>query len=330
MKSKILGILFAVLVPAVLAEKAAALSQDAERDDQSVSTARRSWLGVSLQDLTAKLAKALGVGAEEGALVSDVMKNSPAESAGIKEGDVIVEFNGKRVYDADDLVRAVSKLEPGTKVDVIVMRKNEKKTFQVTLGRLPRKRETQAFTFPMPRVPEVFAFGYGNILGMKLMELNEQLGAYFEAPDNRGVLVEEVKKSSAADKAGFKAGDVITRAAGKRVDELRKITRALEDYEEGDKVDFEIVRKGTRKTLTVEIDKEIRERGFHFYFDRGTRPPMYFKHDPDFFFDEGQHSFKDLQLDLKRLTKELKEKALKMCRDLKRELSRVKMQWQEL
>ena len=97
---------------------------------------------------------------------------------------------------------------------------------------------------PIPDIPDVQVFVGNHLLGMQLLTLNEQLGEYFNAPNNEGVLVEEVEHESTAEKAGFKAGDIIIRVGKKTVDAVEKVQRELHKFDEGDKVDFEIMRKG--------------------------------------------------------------------------------------
>ena len=98
--------------------------------------------------------------------------------------------------------------------------------------------------------------------------MNEQLGEYFGAPNGRGLLVEQVEKKSAGAKAGFKAGDVITKVNKNSIEELRDLSDAIEDVEEGDKVEVEVLRKGASMTLTVEIeDKDDPPSSFNFHFE---------------------------------------------------------------
>jgi membrane-associated protease RseP (regulator of RpoE activity) len=134
---------------------------------------------------------------------------------------------------------------------------------------MPRSRES--FAFSIPSMPQMKVFHNSNMLGLELMELNEQLGEYFQAPNAEGVLVTQVEKNSAAAKAGFKAGDVITRVGTKRVDETGDIWRALEKYDEGDKVEVEIIRKGAPMKLSVEIDEDVSSRNFNFWFTPKSR-----------------------------------------------------------
>ena len=229
---------------------------------------RGGWLGVSIQDITSKLTKKKGLKDDEGAYVTDVIDDSPADSAGIKEGDVIVEFNGKAIDDADDLLHAVQKSKPGMKTTIVIMRNNEKKPMAISVGKLRRNGRSSGFAFAPPMPPRMAIFGATKTWGLQLSELNEQLGEYFGTPHGRGLLVEKVEKKSTGAKAGFKAGDVITKVNKNSVEELRDLSDALEDIEQGDKVEVEVLRKGSNTTLTVEIeDKDDPPSSFNFHFE---------------------------------------------------------------
>jgi predicted metalloprotease with PDZ domain len=226
---------------------------------------KAGWIGVMIRDVTEKIAKKAGLDSEEGAYVYDVIDDSPADSAGVKKGDVIVEFNGKKLLDADDLKRSVHRILPGTRTGLAVIRNGEKKTIDLTVGAPKRSRNFNNGEFPP--MPYFHNFGSNHILGLQLITLNEQLGEYFNAPNNEGVLVEEVEKESIGEKAGFKAGDVITRVGKKTVGEAEKIQRELQKYDEGDKVEFEVLRKNAIKLLSVEIDED-QSFGRSFYLHR--------------------------------------------------------------
>jgi predicted metalloprotease with PDZ domain len=219
------------------------------------TSAKQAWLGVTVEDYTQEKAKSKATEAEQGALVAKVTEKSPADSAGIRNGDIIVEFSGKAIAGADDLVKAVGKAKPGTKASVTLIRDGERKSLQVTLGKYPKSRETKVIA--SARSPRRFDILIGDrMLGMDLMELNEQLGEYFQAPNDEGVLVKQVEKGSAAEKAGFKAGDVIIKFGTKSINDVGDVSRALGKYEKGDKVEVEVVRKGSRVKLTVEIENK--------------------------------------------------------------------------
>lgn len=220
-------------------------------------TTRQGWLGVQIQDMSAEQAKELNVAAKEGALVTDVTPGSPAEKGGIKKDDVVVDFNGRVIYDGDDLMKAVRRARPGTTASVVVERKEGKKSLQVTVGKL--KQRAWGFgpgAIPPPAAGRLRFFHASTICGMQLADLNPQLGEYFGAPEGEGVLVEEVNKESEGAKAGFKAGDVILRIREEKIEDIGDVTDALEGFKEGEKADVEILRKGSRQTLSLTIEEE--------------------------------------------------------------------------
>lgn len=216
----------------------------------------KSWLGVSIQDVTPRFARDHHLAVHEGAYVSHVMENSPAESAGIEEGDVITEFNGKNIELADDLSDAVKEVAPETKTDVMIMRNNEKKKIAVTVGTMKSRRPMAFFG---PEGSHILINKFEQVEGMDLMELNDQLGAYFDAPNNEGVLVKRVEEKSSADAAGVKAGDVITAIGDRTVDDMDDIREALDNTDEGDTVELAVLRKGKTEKLSLKITESSDE-----------------------------------------------------------------------
>lgn len=228
------------------------------------------WLGISIQDITPKIVRQKGLKSEEGAYITEVLEESPAESAGLEKGDVIVEFGGKAISDADDLAKAVSKTPPGTKAGVVVLRKGERKTIQVTTGKM-QKSHAFAFGFPHSKAPIIRMFRESHSLGLHLRELNPQLGGYFGAPEDEGVLVEEVESKSPGEKAGFKAGDVILKMGKRSINDVRDVWRVLESYRNDGKVDAGVLRKGSRITLSVEIEADDDETDKAIWFQTFPR-----------------------------------------------------------
>lgn len=220
---------------------------------KSERTKVSGWIGVMIDDVSERIAHKNKLESEEGAFVREVVPDSPADSAGIQEGDVIVAFNDKKIEDPGDLVDAIRKTEPGTKATLAILRTGEKKNLTLVVGKT--KKRVLSHFFRMPPIPQVRVSVNSHVLGLELMNLNEQLGEYFGAANNEGVLVAEVKKGSTGDKAGFKAGDVIIRAGKRTVEEIDDVRRELRRREDGEKVEFEVLRKGTRKTLSVEVEE---------------------------------------------------------------------------
>jgi membrane-associated protease RseP (regulator of RpoE activity) len=258
------------------------------------------WIGVMIQNVDKKIEKKEKLDSDEGAYVKEVIDDSPADSAGLKEGDVIVEFGGKKIFDSDDLSKAVRKTQPGVKVSVVIVRDGEKKNILLTVGKNKEVKHQRMSV--IPNVPNVRVFVGNDLLGLKLLTLNEQLGEYFGAPNSEGVLVEEVEKESIGEKAGFKAGDVIVRVGKKAVREAEKIKRELQKYDEGDKVEFELLRKGTKKVLNVEVEEEEESFPQNFFFKR----PHFQMFQNDGFDDAG------FQLDINGIEPEINQLKLRL------------------
>jgi C-terminal processing protease CtpA/Prc len=240
---------------------------------QHDSQRMKAWLGVSIRDVTENVAKENKLTDEAGALVNEVSHKSPADSVGIMEGDVIVEFGERHIDNADDLVEAVEKCAVGAKIDVVVMRKGEKKTFQVVLARYPRSHRL-AYTIENLG-SRLHMMMNRESQGMRLMELNDQLGEYFGVPDGTGILVEKVSKGSAADKAGIKAGDVLLRIGKRTIDDLEDVSKAFSKLDKGDKVDIEVLRKGAHKTLSIEVAEDHDAPMFDMFHHRGPGGEMF-------------------------------------------------------
>jgi len=163
----------------------------------------RGWLGVSIQPVTADIAKAFGLaGKPRGALVADVTAKSPAERAGIRKGDIILSLNGKEVADSQELRLKVSMLAPGTTASLSIFRDRQERDVTVTLGESPAKAQGEGGTAG----PE----SSGPRLGISVDQLTPQIAREFGlSPDTKGVVVTDVTPGSAADEGGLQKGDVI-------------------------------------------------------------------------------------------------------------------------
>ena len=164
----------------------------------------RGFLGVQIQDLTPSLAQAFKIERTNGALVSDVTTGSPADAAGIKSGDVIVEFNGKPVENASQLKLHVAETAPGSSVPVVVNRNGETKDLNITVRERAKNELASAKR-------EQGQNGQGDALhGVAVGELDQQTREELKVPANiHGALVSEVSPNSAAYEAGLREGDVI-------------------------------------------------------------------------------------------------------------------------
>lgn len=271
MNSRIIGIGTVIMLFVFTLGAAAQESREKKKTD-----AKQGWLGVSIQDVTPKLARDKGLKVKEGAYINEIVEESPAEDAGLKTGDVVIDFNGKKVEIAEDLTENVRATAPDTKVNMKVSRSGETKTITVTIG---KNKSTPLMAFSIPRSPRILMNMFGGIEGMELLDLNKQLAEYFEAPNNRGVLVKDVKRKSNAEKAGFKAGDVITKAGKETVFDSDEIREVLSDLSAGDSVEFEVIRKGKKSNLKLEISEK--PMGINFSRHRDGNAEFDFQFGPD-------------------------------------------------
>jgi serine protease Do len=167
----------------------------------------RGYLGVSPQDVTPELAEGFNLPDENGALVGGVMENTPAEKAGIKSGDVIVEVAGKKISNANDLRLLVSQMAPGTKADVKLIRSGHEKNIAVIVAELPQPAQSQDDQKISASDNQTVADALD---GVKVVDLDRRWRMRLNIPAGlQGTLVSEVAQDSNADNAGLARGDVI-------------------------------------------------------------------------------------------------------------------------
>lgn len=185
----------------------------------------RGWLGVVIQDLTPTLSKELGIKAEEGVLITEVIPDSPAAKAGLKEKDVILKINGKPVKSASELRSQILILKPGTQVELEILRGSEKKIVRVTLeapkkGFLTSKAEQQ-------KLEELL-----QEYGFAISDITPQIARTFRLPPNaRGVVITEVFPDTPAEFAGLRPGMLIDEVNGKPVKNSAEFFQALKESE---------------------------------------------------------------------------------------------------
>jgi len=186
---------------------------------QASGRVTRSWLGVSVQEITPDLAKTMGVADPQGALVADVVADSPAAQAGIKPGDVIVAVDGKPVKSSHELPRLVAAMRPGTAVDIKVLREGKNVSVRATLSAQDDKELAGRSGDAAPDRGK---------LGMAIQDITPQMAQGLGLAEPRGVVVSQVEPGSPADEAGIKAGDVILEVNRTKVRNVRETQAALE------------------------------------------------------------------------------------------------------
>ena len=187
---------------------------------QQFGETRRGWLGVRIQDVNDELADALGLGETMGALITDVPEG-PAEAAGLKSGDVILQFDGGEISDTRELVRRVGNTAVGKAVDVVIFRDGDRETVSVTLGRRETAEAVPAAV--RPETPTELS-----VLGMTLSNVTDDMRAEMELGSVDGILVMAVEEGSEASEKGLQPGDLITEIGQQAVTDVSDVEDRLE------------------------------------------------------------------------------------------------------
>ena len=193
----------------------------------------RGWLGVAIQEVTPELAKSFGLNEDvEGALISEVYGDSPAARGGLQRGDVVVEYNGKKVEDPHDLSLEVGETSPGSDVKVVVMRGGKRHDLTLKVG----KQEGAVTSSPQKEGAPVEP-GKVDALGVSPRPISpdeaQRMGL---KAGTKGVIVGRVEPDSAAEAAGIQSGDLITEVLGKAVASVEDYRAATKDLKKGDLV----------------------------------------------------------------------------------------------
>ena len=182
----------------------------------------RGWLGVSIQPVTPELAKSLKLSETAGALVSSVTEGSPAAKAGLKPGDVILEFNGERVARADRLPNAVATTAVGREVPLAVVRDGNAMRLTVKVGEQAESREAPPEAVKTPAA-----------LGLTVEPVTPRLAREMRLRDERGVIVRDVEADSPAAEAGIRAGDVIVEVNRQAIHNAADMRRQIDRQAKG-------------------------------------------------------------------------------------------------
>jgi len=199
----------------------------------------RGWLGISIQDLTDDLAAGFGAAGKGGVLVADVMKDSPAESSGLKAGDIIVDLAGTPIKEVTELQKRVAGVPPGQSVAMTVLRDRKPIKLMVKVGEQPGE-ETIVAVAPK-----------GTGLGVTVEAPTEEMTQALGLRSGAGVVVTEVAPGSAAESAGIKEGDLILEVNRRRtatVDDFKKAVGALKP---GEAVPVQVERSGAGRQYVV-------------------------------------------------------------------------------
>ncbi|HTU02524.1 MAG TPA: DegQ family serine endoprotease [Candidatus Sulfotelmatobacter sp.] len=210
----------------------------------------RAWLGVGIQELTDELAAQFGVRPEDGVLVGNVMKDSPAERAGLKTGDILQEFDGVAITNVHQLQREVAQRATNSTVKIRLLRERQPLTVSVVLGEQPSEMAETPGAPPTPAEP---AQRYGFSVQDLTPELRTQLNL---APGATGVVVAGVEEDSPAARAGVRAGDLITQANREPIASAADVTRVLTRLRSGGNLLLLVQRNGGSRFVVLQPARE--------------------------------------------------------------------------
>ena len=196
----------------------------------------RGWLGAAIQDLTEGLAESFGYDSTEGVLIGDVVEESPADKAGLKTGDIVVEYNGKPVGKAAQLRNAVAATAPESDVELVVFRDGKRKTLEVTVGLLEGQVAAAGGT---ERAQD---------LGMTVKTLTPELAREAGVDeDQKGVMVARVEPGGLAARAGVRSQDVIVAVGGLSIADVADFRKAMDEQDLEEGVRLQVKREGMRR-----------------------------------------------------------------------------------
>ena len=179
----------------------------------------RGWLGVTIQTVTPAIQEKFGLKKAEGALIGEVTEGSPADRGGLKRGDIVISFDGKKVKEMNGLPPMVADTAVGKKVEIIVIRKGKEKRLTVTVGEL--EEEIRMAATETPEIEERFGFS--------VQQLTPELAESLSLKGEKGVVVSGIKRGSPAYEAGLQRGDLIQEIEKEPVGNMNDYKRIMRE-----------------------------------------------------------------------------------------------------
>lgn len=203
----------------------------------------RAWLGVTIQDLTEELARHFNVKPREGVVVADIVKDSPADRAGFREGDIIKKIDEKAVSQPRELQREVAKKIPGDSARLTVLRNGRERTLIATLEEMPSQPER----ISQKETPS-------SSLGIIVQNLTPSLARRYKLDEKeKGVIITDIQRGSFADVAGLQVGDLIKEINHKRINNLEDFEKGTEKIDQTKGMLFLINRAGQKTFISLTI-----------------------------------------------------------------------------
>jgi serine protease Do len=265
-----------IAIPATAAEQPNTLSHPAAPG--YFYAAGRAYLGVDIRDVTTDRVSALKLKDERGVEITTVDSDAPAGKAGLREHDVILEFNGAAIESEEQLRRLIREVPPGRTVTLGISRDGNPMKVSVQLADHSAMVAPAVPHIPIVRIPDFprnsmdipFEIPtYSPILGVQTENLTRQLGEYFGVKNGEGVLVRSVEKNSVGEKAGLRAGDIIVRADNEKLTDRSDLNHILRSHRAAGKMALLVMRDKREQTIMVTLP------------DRGSRDSSMLNLDTD-------------------------------------------------
>jgi serine protease Do len=203
----------------------------------------RGWLGVSIQEVTQEIKEQFGLKTEEGALIGEVTKDSPAYKGGMKRGDVIISFDGKKVKAMSTLPAMVAETPVGKEVEILIIRKGKEKRLRITIGELEEDTRVAA---TIPKIEESF--------GLSVQELTPEIAESLSLKGEKGVVISGIKKDSPASDAGLQRGDLIQEIEHEPVENLSDYKRIMKESSLKKQILIVIKHRGHSRYVVLKSD----------------------------------------------------------------------------
>jgi len=254
-RMKMAGLIAAVAV-AVVGGSAQAQSRPVRVQFSEMLRTSTSFLGVNVQEVDAEGAQRIKLKDVHGVEIVSVEENSPASKAGLLKGDVVLEYQGQRVEGTEQFVRLVRETPAGRQVKLSIHRDGKEQNVAATIGTRKSSPDVLSRTLPqftMPDLPRMVTSLKSGMLGIEAEGVDGQMAAYFGV--KQGVLVRSVTKDSAADRAGMKAGDVITKVGNETVESPRELTSAIRAAQARGEASIVFVRDRRESSVVVKLEQ---------------------------------------------------------------------------
>lgn len=207
----------------------------------------RGWLGVLVQQITPEIAESMKFKEPTGALVADVTPGGPADKAGIKRGDVIVEFNGNTIKDMAELPKLVAITPPGTQSKLKFISNGNEKTAEIKLGELPEE---------VAKASGGSGQEIERNMGLVVQEINPQIQRRLQLEDSKGIIITNVQPGSIGWEAGLRRGDIILEVNREQISGLDEYRKAIDSIKKGDSALLLVKRDKNTVYVALKIEGE--------------------------------------------------------------------------